>query len=431
MRLSRNFLHDAFTVAVLFLGTGAFLTLAVNPTNSSPRTSAEGNPTMQALWIAVYVIVAMRASRNYRQILQALRANKLLVLLVLLAILSTFWSEDPYFTLRRAIALLATTLFAIDLSTRYSLRELLRLVGIALALPIVLSVVVEIFFHGLLTPTADSSAWSGVFDHKNVFAKTVVLAATVFLTQTRLALWGAITTMGVVVISFVLIGAAQARTALVVFAVMLLLLPAFRIDRESRKAVIPITIMAALVASCILPLTTDLTSFTGLLGRDATLTGRTAIWAQSLASVARRPIEGYGYSAFWGVSSEALRIDSYIGGELNHAHNGYLELTLELGIVGLALFLVVYAMAVWRAARYMNSDAGPGREAIWPLAYFSFILLYQITENTIVVGNSIFWMLYVSTVCWVTELARQHSDAVTMQSGVATDSSFAVQREPV
>jgi hypothetical protein len=38
---------------------------------------------------------------------------------------------------------------------------------------------------------------------------------------------------------------------------------------------------------------------------------------------------------------------------------------------------------------------------MWPLAYLAFIVLYQVTESTIFVGNTILWMVYVSTVCSV------------------------------
>jgi exopolysaccharide production protein ExoQ len=423
MKLSRNLIEDSFTVAVLFLGSGAFLTLIVNPKTSTPESGGAGNPVMELLWLAVYVIVAKRATRRYREILEVLSANKLLVSLVLLAILSSFWSEAPTLTLRRALALLASTIFAVDLSIRYSIREQLRLVSIALALGVVLSVVAEIFFPGLIPPvdTTYPGAWNGIFDQKNVFAKIVVLAAIVFVIQIGRGLRDVIVTIGAVVFSVALIVASQARTALVVLVVMLLSLPAFRIDRERWKAMIPVAIFAALAGACILPLTADMTSLATLLGRDATLTGRTLIWEQSLSSIARQPFCGYGYSAFWGVSTDAIRIDSFLGLEIPHAHNGYLELTLELGLVGLTLFLVTYVVAVWRAARYMNLDAG--REETWPLAYFSLILLYQITESTIVVGNSIFWMLFVSTVCSVTELARCRSGA-HVDSVIAPEAPF-------
>ena len=66
--------------------------------------------------------------------------------------------------------------------------------------------------------------------------------------------------------------------------------------------------------------------------------------------------------------------------------------------------------AARRALAFAYSE--PGGEAMWPLAYLAFIVLYQVTESTIFVGNTILWMVYVSTVCSV-------SDAVPTDSAVS------------
>lgn len=166
MRLSPNFLGDAFTVGVLFLATTAFQSLIVDA--STPQAVAKGSALMQSLWVAIYVMVAMRALQHRRLVLQIVRANTLLVLLVLFALFSALWSEDPNLTLRRGIAVLATTVFGVDLAVRYSVREQLRLTRITLLLAITLSIVVDTLFHGLI-PTVDSaysSAWNG--DRKSV-----------------------------------------------------------------------------------------------------------------------------------------------------------------------------------------------------------------------------------------------------------------------
>src|SRR5207237_978175 len=72
------------------------------------------------------------------------------------------------------------------------------------------------------------------------------------------------------------------------------------------------------------------TRFTSALGRDATLTGRTDIWAGLLPDLMRQPIFGYGFSGFWTVT----RISEH---EIGQAHNGYLEVCLQLGFVGFLL----------------------------------------------------------------------------------------------
>jgi O-antigen ligase len=179
---------------------------------------------------------------------------------------------------------------------------------------------------------------------------------------------------------------------------MLVLLRVFRLRRRGSRALIA-GIAAVLLVSGLLSVVVDLDSMAGLLGRDATLTGRTNIWALALESAAERPLLGYGYSAFWNVATEANWISSTLHWKIPHAHNGFIDLTLQLGLVGLAIYAITYVIAVRRAMTFAFSDQG--QEAMWPLAYLAFVLLYQVTESTIFVGNTILWMVYVSTVCSV------------------------------
>jgi exopolysaccharide production protein ExoQ len=67
------------------------------------------------------------------------------------------------------------------------------------------------------------------------------------------------------------------------------------------------------------------------LGRNSTLTGRTDIWAAVLP-MARNPLVGAGFESFWLSPSVHQRLaDLFPGLPLNEAHNGYIEVYLELG----------------------------------------------------------------------------------------------------
>ena len=71
-------------------------------------------------------------------------------------------------------------------------------------------------------------------------------------------------------------------------------------------------------------------------GRDPTLTDRTLIW-KVLLSMNTNPWVGTGYETFW-LGSRLQRVwDS--GFHVNEAHNGYLQVYLNLGLVGLCLVL--------------------------------------------------------------------------------------------
>jgi O-antigen ligase len=142
-----------------------------------------------------------------------------------------------------------------------------------------------------------------------------------------------------------------------------------------------------------------------ILGRDATLSGRTAIWHQVLDCIALRPWLGYGYGAFWrGMRGPSLQISAAVHFMVVHAHNGFLEIALELGVAGLALFLIGWVrawMQLWPAWQRGEMD-----RVAWPLAVLILIVLYDIDENTLLIYNGLFWILYVAASASASRIAR-------------------------
>ena len=372
---------------------------------------------MQMLWFVVYVVVVLRLIPQYRQTILLIRANKCLLLLVLLAICSIMWSEDPSLTLRRGVALLATTLIGIDFVVRYSVRDQLRLLYVVLGLVVLLGIVSQLFFPSLI-PSADfnSKAWHGVFGFKNDWARIVVLATIAVVSRSRRSVRAFLLIAFVILVAFGLIALAHSVGALVFLVAMLLLSKTFGALRWRPKILAIACLASALI---VLPMSyllfQNFNKATALLGRDATLTGRVGIWQLALSSIAKNPIHGYGYSAFWEADSQAaIRIREELNWAVPHAHDGYIDLTLGLGLAGLLLFTTSYLIAARRAIDCLRRSVE--REAMWPLVYLSFMFLYQLTEGSLVTGNTIFWILYVAACCSVTDLTGTDQPVLTLDS---------------
>ena len=77
-----------------------------------------------------------------------------------------------------------------------------------------------------------------------------------------------------------------------------------------------------------------------------------------------------------------------------HAHNGALELWLELGFIGAAWFLLGFVFYLVQALKYFraNSDAA----SAWPLMFLAFFFFANLTEGFFLVPNSIYFILYVA-----------------------------------
>ena len=85
------------------------------------------------------------------------------------------------------------------------------------------------------------------------------------------------------------------------------------------------------------------------MGRDITQTGRTEIWEVAMTQLMQKsPILGFGRGTFWAPNSAFARA---AGAAVGHqyipptAHNGYLDLALEIGFLGLVIFLIGFFTA--------------------------------------------------------------------------------------
>ena len=135
---------------------------------------------------------------------------------------------------------------------------------------------------------------------------------------------------------------------------------------------------------------------TSMLGRNEDLTGRTTdIWPLVLDAAERHPIFGAGYGGFWGLGGElSLKL------ELEQAHNGYLDVYLELGIAGLILlsaFFLSFCSRIRRECIDHNFEWG-----LFGLCYLFMILTYNLSETAffdVYLGVTMVLMAVVFSAC--------------------------------
>jgi len=148
--------------------------------------------------------------------------------------------------------------------------------------------------------------------------------------------------------------------------------------------------LSALVV--LLPLTTTAT-VTGLVGEDATLTGRTDIWALSVEAIGDRPLLGHGYEAFWQRSDTAERIRAREGWDVPSAHNGLLDVGLDLGVVGMLLAALVLGSVVVQGVQ--DALSGYSEGAFLRLPITALIILSTLIEAGLLGQNLLLTILLV------------------------------------
>lgn len=122
-------------------------------------------------------------------------------------------------------------------------------------------------------------------------------------------------------------------------------------------------------------------------GRDATLTGRTEIW-KTVLNEPNNPLLGTGYASFW-LGERLNRIWAlYPRTPLLQAHNGYIEVYLNLGMVGVTLLGALLWTGLRNAGRRLglaHDTTGNGDDRLFEtfaIAYILAYLVYNITEAT-------------------------------------------------
>lgn len=380
--------------AILFLSTNAVIPVVRQ--GGEVNTTNEADPLMQLLWTVGYLVtfVLIVTRCPWKDLVRAGRAW-LVWLSIALVIVSAIWSPVPATTVQRGFAIAGTTAFGLYLGVRFPTRDIWRMLAWVLAITALVSVVFSIFLpvYGI-NHDERGTAWQGAFTTKGQLGRLMVVSAVLWLLFIRQNRRWLTLKLGLFAVSVALVVLSRSMTSLVVLLALLSFVPLFRIIRWHLSFVIPAVFTYGFIAAGAVTWTwTNFDDVANLLGRDPTLTGRTLLWSEVWEKIQVHPWLGYGYSGFWrGMEGPSGEIWLATGWDPPHAHNGYLDLWLQLGLVGLVALIAMLLAATARASRLARHTTGIDGE--FPLLFFIFILLTNIAEVSILGRNSIYWVLF-------------------------------------
>lgn len=339
------------------------------------------------------LLMLLLMSTHTREVLAICKRSKLLLLVPALAFASVLWSQNPQHTLIDALNLLLTTLFAIYIYVRYPGDRIVSFLTFSAFISLLICVVTVVAFPSIGIDAFQQDAWRGIFGQRNNCAATCTLFLVVGLHVRSRGIFEQAIRGLVIGLSLVFIVMSGSRTGFIVAALALALTYGLRFTARIRSLdrvlflmvlAIPCTLVSFLVAS-------NFNQVLAAMDKDPTLTQRTIIWAQVFPSILKHPFLGYGYSAFWaglnGESSQTVLTTGWMEGQ---AQDGYLDVLLQLGAVGLipvvALFLNGFIKAVLAVERKLLNRAVMLAITVLPL-----ILVENIGESSLLLPLGIPW----------------------------------------
>ncbi|MEQ8753386.1 MAG: O-antigen ligase family protein [Coleofasciculus sp. G1-WW12-02] len=324
-----------------------------------------------------------------------IKKNPSLCLFLLILSLSAFWSITPMDTFKGSLVLLCTTTVTVYIAKQYSLKyfyHLFRWIGAGIAL----ISLVKRGYHG--------KGWPGILGHPNQLGAAMALVATLWI-------WHAINnpkqrwlSIGIICVSFLLLQKTNSAGSKVQVVVLLSLIIYLQFIKKlsSEWAFFGVLVFLIVVTIAAILITENLeTIVVDVLNKDMTFTGRIPIWQMVWEQgIKSRPWLGYGYEGFWkpdlGVDDPSAKIIiASTGYKADHAHNGFVDLTVALGLVGCGLFLVSFLTTLARAVLYVTQTQD--YESVLPILLLTFMVIVNISISRLLETDYI-WCYYIVSV---------------------------------
>jgi len=318
------------------------------------------------LWLGLIGLILFILKKNQMigSFIICWRKQGLLFAFLLFALLSMIWSVAWMTTLQRSTIFLFASLAGAYLATRYSLVNFLRIlfwVGVAI---LGFSLALAVMYPGIGTHMNYPyyGSWRGIFWHKNHLGNLFPMFSLVFLLtfsheNAAISKLEKITSLPLYIISLLLVYLSKSAAGYIIEAVLLFgfilamvwLKFAARLKRKHYLG----ALLGIIAGIAVLLLNLDFVF--GLLNRESTLTGRVPMWTYLMEHFfLQKPWLGYGFGTFWSIEEHRLRMQSFVGWRypVLIGDNGFVDILMNLGVLGLLLFLVIYFLLWIKAIRF-------------------------------------------------------------------------------
>ena len=265
---------------------------------------------------------------------------------------------------------------------------------------------------GDLVESRLSGDWRGIFFHKNLAGPIFVFCAFIGIYVARtlsVALGAALFILSAVFLIF-----SGAKSAMLFFPLVLAL--SFAATQARGSVLSALLCFGPLVLAAFLTLGTiaipAMSSAIQALPVETSFTGRTEIWKFALEKVGTEPLTGHGFWAFWGGAEARYGLEvgptQWIG-SVSHAHNGYLDAALSLGIPGLLLTLAVFLVQPFFDLRRVAARAGERALALLLTQIWLFGVYLSLMESFLFNRHNPIWFTFLFAVFGLRFLSRFRS----------------------
>ena len=308
----------------------------------------------------------------------------LIIIFLSWALYSLAWSDNFSITLRRIIVLLILFFISFAMTRHFSIQNFITWIFWATIGYAFLSLFSEIALLKF-NPFSHEYRFAGTLhpNHQGINCGLLLISG-VYLIGKGQKFKKLI--IAILIIAAILLFLTKSRTA---FISTLMALGLFGVVRLSFKYKLA-AILIAIILTCTLLLLVGDALFPAfqnamMMGREQetknvySLTGRVPLWKICFKYISKRPIQGYGYGAFW--TEKTIReISASEKWTIGESHCAYIELALGLGLIGLFFYVCMLIggaiQAGYKYKKSLNID----------YLIFSLVLIFCIVDGVLESG---------------------------------------------
>jgi O-antigen ligase len=355
--------------------------------------TSEGSPLDRFIYLIFILISVYIISRRDVAWPQMIKSNAMIFSFFLYAGISIMWSDYPYVSFKRWIKGIGTlTMILIVLTDIDPLEALMTIIRRTAFVLIPLSIVFIKYFpiygrsYSIWTGEVN---YSGVAYNKNSLGYLCLICG-FFFVWNLLQLWNKkendsihkreiyVNILFLIMITW-LLKMANSATSLISLIIGIGILICFNVTTIKKNATSH-GLYIFLIIICVLPFlfldSGSLISFAvNTTGHGETFWGRSEMW-KYLIGLDTNPLIGTGYESFW-LGNRAENLWKEHWWHPNQAHNGYIEIYLNMGWIGLILLIGVIVTCYRNILSVIKSNFEYGR---FRMAFLMIVLLFNVTE---------------------------------------------------
>jgi O-antigen ligase len=357
------------------------------------------------LWVLLLLSFLWIANRrsNIQNMLSAWGKNWVLLIFILFALCSIVWSSNTYASIYNGIILIGCSAIAAYTGLAHRDNSLFRGFWWFSAV-----VAIFTFLVAWLNPSVGThigypyyGAWRGIFWSKNYMGPIMAFGNLVFLfniASSGKKFWPLLGNILFYFLTALLVFLSKCATAEILFVLLNLgFLLAFawvkwkKFLKKAHYVGLAITFVLLLILIFL-----NLNFLFGLLNRNATLTGRLPLWSYLIQNgLANRPVLGNGFGATWESNNFRSTTQAAVKWDLPPlvADNGYIDIFLDLGLVGVVLSIFMVLLCLFRVSRHAFKEQTV--ISFFPVLVMVFVITVNLDLSFFLNLESFAWFLMI------------------------------------